>query len=450
MADFSKRLNNAIPGGAHTYSRGDDQFPLNAPSLLISGKGAYVFDANDKEYLDYGMALRAVTIGYADEEINAAAIEAINKGNNLTRASMIELEAAELLIDQIPSAEMVKFAKNGSNVTTAAVKLARAFTGKRYVCIPKQHPFFSFDDWFIGVTEIPKGIPDSHSANTLFFDYGDIESLKQLFTIYDGLIAAVMLEPATIETPCPKQCDKRSAPSCADCSFKTRNFLKEVEVLCREEDALFILDEMITGFRWDLKGAQHLYDVNPDLSTFGKGMANGFSVAALVGRSDVMNQAAINIKGHERTFLLSSTHGAEMSSLAAFIATVKVYKERNVCNKLWKYGESLCTQFNSLARCNGISEYLKIVGPFVSPNYQTLDSSANTSLEMRTLFSQEMIRSGVLMPWIALSFSHGDEELDKTLSAAESAMKIYSMALEDGVEKYLDGPAIKPVFRRFN
>jgi len=226
VADFSKRLNNAIPGGAHTYSRGDDQFPLNAPSLLISGKGAYVFDANDKEYLDYGMALRAVTIGYADEEINAAAIEAINKGNNLTRASMIELEAAELLIDQIPSAEMVKFAKNGSNVTTAAVKLARAFTGKRYVCIPKQHPFFSFDDWFIGVTEIPKGIPDSHSANTLFFDYGDIESLKQLFTIYDGLIAAVMLEPATIETPCPKQCDKRSAPSCADCSFKTRNFFK--------------------------------------------------------------------------------------------------------------------------------------------------------------------------------------------------------------------------------
>ena len=152
MSSFSKQLNKLIPGGAHTYSRGDDQFPVTAPEILTRGEGAYVWDPDGKRYLDYGMALRAVTLGYSNQRVNEAAIREIEKGNNLTRASQTELSAAEVLVDTIPSAEMVKFAKNGSNVTTAAVKIARAYTGRRYVCVPRQHPFFSFDDWFIGVT----------------------------------------------------------------------------------------------------------------------------------------------------------------------------------------------------------------------------------------------------------------------------------------------------------
>ncbi|MEC7298997.1 MAG: aminotransferase class III-fold pyridoxal phosphate-dependent enzyme, partial [Pseudomonadota bacterium] len=141
--NLRQRLHNVIPGGAHTYSRGDDQFPENAPALLDRGKGAYVWDTEGRRYLDYGMALRSVTIGYADDRVNAAALDAMNRGVGLTRASMIELEAAERLCDLIPGAEMVKFAKNGSNVTTAAAKIARAYTGRRYICVPRQHPFFS-------------------------------------------------------------------------------------------------------------------------------------------------------------------------------------------------------------------------------------------------------------------------------------------------------------------
>jgi glutamate-1-semialdehyde 2,1-aminomutase len=179
--NYKERLERVIPGGAHTYSRGSDQFPANAPQILDRGLGAYVFDPDGRKFLDYGMALRAVTLGYADPRVNAAAVREIEKGNNLTRASLTELAAAELLVDLIPSVEMVKFAKNGSNATTAAIKIARSYTGRRYVCIPRQHPFFSFDDWFIGTTQLQKGIPPEHAASTLVFDFNDLSSLKTLF-----------------------------------------------------------------------------------------------------------------------------------------------------------------------------------------------------------------------------------------------------------------------------
>ena len=200
--NYQSRLLNAIPGGAHTYSRGFDQFSSNAPQILQEGKGAYVIDPAGNQYLDYGMALRSITLGYSNERVNLAAFNQINKGNNLTRPSLIELEAAELLINTIDSVDMVKFAKNGSNVTTAAVKLARSYTGKKYVCIPRQHPFFSFDDWFIGKTPITKGIPDEHHNLTLLFDYGKINSLISLLEQNGPDIACFMLEPSTSITPC--------------------------------------------------------------------------------------------------------------------------------------------------------------------------------------------------------------------------------------------------------
>ncbi len=213
--NYKERLSHLIPGGAHTYSRGSDQYPTNAPAILEKGKGAYVWDPDGNRYLDYGMALRAITLGYADPRVNAAALREMENGNNLTRASMIELRAAEVITDLIPSAEMVKFAKNGSNVTTGAAKIARAHTGRRYICIPRQHPFFSFDDWFIGTTPITRGIPESHVGNTLVFDYGDIASLERHFQEHPGEIAGVMLEPATTLTPCPDGCDQRSLTDAA-------------------------------------------------------------------------------------------------------------------------------------------------------------------------------------------------------------------------------------------
>ena len=171
MKNYKERLHNSIPGGAHTYSRGDDQFPSNAPPILSSGKGAYVYDPNGEQYLDYGMGLRSVNIGYGNKEVADAAYQEIIKGNNLTRASLTELHAAELLIDLIPSVEMVKFAKHGSTVTTAAIKLARAYTNRKYIAVPAEQPFFSFNDWFISSTELKKGTLKETEQFTLKFKY---------------------------------------------------------------------------------------------------------------------------------------------------------------------------------------------------------------------------------------------------------------------------------------
>lgn len=452
MTDYSKRLHKVIPGGAHTYSRGDDQFPTFAPPILSHGKGASVWCPEGREYLDYGMALRAITLGYANKRVNEAAFEAMQQGNNLTRASITELDAAELLVDLIPSVDMVKFAKNGSNVTTAAVKIARAYTGRKYVCVPRQQPFFSFDDWFIGVTPIVKGIPTNHYVDTLQFDYGDIASLEILFKEYPNQIAAVMMEPATTETPCGEDCSTKLSykNSCKKCMSNEGNFLRKTQQLCNREGTVFILDEMITGFRWHLQGAQTYFGVEPDLCTFGKGMANGFSVAAVAGKREIMSVGSIDVDLQERTFLLSSTHGGEMCSLGAFIECVKIYKEEDVCAGLWEYGRKLKEGMESVSKEYGLEKYFVMDGPAICLNYLSLDKNLQASLEYRTLFSQEMARHGVLMPWIAICHSHGDRELDITLEATRKALKVYRDALEGDVGDYLIGSPIKPVFRQYN
>ncbi|MEI7605823.1 MAG: glutamate-1-semialdehyde 2,1-aminomutase [Rhodospirillaceae bacterium] len=452
MGDYSDRLNRVIPGGAHTYSRGDDQYPSNAPEILARGQGAYVFDSSENRYLDYGMALRAVTLGYADPRVNAAAIRQIERGVNLTRPSMIELEAAEALVDLIPGAEMVKFAKTGSNVTTAAVKIARAVTGRPYVCIPRQHPFFSFDDWFIGTTPLKRGIPPVLADLTLVFDYGDIASLERLFADYPDQIACVLMEPATTVSPCPAACTRPmvAKSACGTCLNKGGNFLHRVRELTRKAGALFVLDEMITGFRWHLQGAQTYFDVEPDLSTFGKGMANGFALAALAGKREFMDVGGIRQSGAERVFLMSSTHGAEMVALGALLETIRIYREEAVTDHLWSYGARLFDGINGVSRSLGLIEHFHMDGLPISMNYLTKDRNGVPSLALRTLFSQEMIGNGVLMPWIAVSQAHGDRELEITLAAVERALRVYAGALEDGVERHLRGPAIKPVFRQFN
>lgn len=449
MTNYSQRLHRVIPGGAHTYSRGDDQFPAIAPPILARGKGSQVFDPDGRAYLDYGMALRAVTLGYADSEINAAAWAQMENGVNLTRASMIELEAAELLVDLIPAVEMVKFCKNGSNATSAAVKIARAYTGREYVCVPRQHPFFSFDDWFIGATALQRGIPEVFRSRTLLFDYNDPTSLEKLFAEHPDQIAAVMLEPATTVFPCPICAPPHSAtPTCAEHGH--RHFLHAVANIARRGGALFILDEMITGFRVHLQGAQTYFGVEPDLCTFGKGMANGYSVAAVAGKRAFMEVGGILQAGEERTFLLSTTHGAEMPGLGAFVATVKAYRERHTIEHLWHYGQRLFDGFNALSREAGLQAHLYMDGNAILMNYITRDLDGNISLPLRTLFAQEMLRHGVMMPWVAISHAHGDAELEQTLEALRRTMATYRQALETGTDNLLIGSPIKPVFRKFN
>ncbi len=429
--NYQERLLKAIPGGAHTYSRGFDQYPSNAPQILSRGKGAYIYDPEGNKYLDYGMALRAVNLGYAEDEIDQAAYEQIRNGNNLTRPSVIELEAAELFIELIDSVDMVKFTKNGSTAVSAAVKLARAFTGRELVARCAEHPFFSYDDWFIGSTPITRGIPQETIEKTKTFRYNDYASLEQLISEHPGKFACVVLEPAATEEP-------------------KDGFLQKVQALCKANGIVFILDEMITGFRWHMKGAQHLYGVTPDLCTFGKAMANGFAVACVAGRREIMELGSIEFEGRERVFLLSTTHGAEMCGLGAFVATTKFMQKHRVVEHLWEYGRKLMDMMQRQAIAHGVGDSFKVGGIPCSPYYLTLDKAGASSLGLRTLFSQEMIRNGVLMPWIALSYRHGDAELAATEEALVRTFKTYRLALEEGVDKYLNGPIIKPVFRKHN
>ena len=345
MENFSQRLNHIIPGGSHTYSRGDDQFPSNAPTILTHGAGAYVWGPDGKKYLDYGMGLRSVNIGYGNKEVADAVYKEILDGNNLTRASLTELKAAELLCSIIPSAEMVKFAKHGSTVTTAAVKLARAFTGRKFVAVPFEQPFFSFDDWFIGSTVLQKGVLLEAAQYTIKFHYKDLDSLNQLFDAYPGQIAAIIMEAATTKSPCPNSCGTQN-DNCSSCPTNGQNFLKKTQEIAHKNGSLFILDEMITGFRWDFQGAQKFYGITPDLSTFGKAMANGFAVAALTGKREIMSLGNITVKGQERVFLTSTTHGAEMGSLGAFIKTMENLQRDQVVKHFWDYGAKLKTGMN--------------------------------------------------------------------------------------------------------
>ena len=428
---YQDRLLKSIPGGAHTYSRGYDQFPANAPQILEKGSGAYTYDVDGNKYLDYGMALRAVNLGYANKEVNQAAIRQIENGNNLTRASIIELEAAELLIDMIDSVDMVKFTKNGSTATTAAIKLSRAYTNRHLVVRCAEQPFFSYDDWFIGSTPMRKGIHQGVVDSTKMFNYNNIESLEKLFKEYPNKISCVILEPSTSEHP-------------------KDNFLHKVKELCHKNGAVFILDEMITGFRWHMKGAQYYYNIEADLCTFGKAMANGFSVAAVAGKRKIMQQGSIEFAGTERIFMLSTTHGAEMNGLGAFIETMKFMKEKKVVEYLWDYGRKLIKLMNDTAKKYGIEKNFIAGGIECSPYYLTFDKDGQSSLGLRTLFSQEMIKNGVLIPWIAISYAHGEKELKLTKIALEKTFKVYKKAVDEGYEKYLVGDVIKPVFRKYN
>jgi glutamate-1-semialdehyde 2,1-aminomutase len=428
---YQERLLRAIPGGAHTYSRGYDQFPENAPQILERADGAYTYDLKGNKFLDYGMALRAVNLGYANKQINDAAIKQINFGNNLTRASAIELQAAELLIDMIDSVDMVKFTKNGSAATTSAIKLSRAYTKRDLVARCADHAFFSYDDWFIGSTPTNLGILEKDIQNTKMFTYNDIDSLKKIFNTYPDQISCVILEPSVTEHP-------------------KDNFLQKVKDLCNQYGAVFILDEMITGFRWSLKGAQYYYGVEPDLCTFGKAMANGFSVAAIAGKREIMQQGSIEFQGTEKLFMLSTTHGAEMSGLGAFVETMKFMRANNVIEHLWDYGSKLVSLMNSIAKKFDLEKNFVAGGIECSPYYLTFDNKGQNSLGLRTLFSQEMVKNGVLMPWIAISYAHGEDELKLTEKALENTFEIYKKAVDEGFEKHLIGDVIKPVFRKYN
>lgn len=424
------KAHRLIPGGCHTYAKGDDQYPVNAPCFIVRGEGCRVWDSEGNEFIEYGMGLRSVTLGHAYKPIVEAAARQMLFGNNFTRPSTIELQCAESMLDIIKGADMIKFAKNGSDVTTAAVKLARAFTGRDMVAVCAEHPFFSTDDWFIGSTPMAAGVPDAIRSMTVKFHYNDIESVRSLFQRYPDRIACIILEAATTVEP-------------------SNGFLHEAQRLCRENGALFILDEIITGFRWHIGGAQEFYRIVPDLAAFGKAMGNGFSVSALVGKREIMQLGGLE-HGKERVFLLSTTHGAENHALAAAIKTIDIYKKENVVYHLWQKGERLSRGINRVIEELKLRDYFDVMGMPCNLIYATKDQEKKPSQAFRTLFLQETIKRGILMPSLVVSYSHTDQDIDRTIEAIGESLIIYKRALEEGIDRYLVGRPVKPVFRKYN
>jgi glutamate-1-semialdehyde 2,1-aminomutase len=419
-----------IPGGAHTYAKGDDQYPELAPGFIARGRGCHIWDVDGNEFIEYAMGLRAVTLGHAYPEVIRAAEQALQHGTNFNRPSPLEVECAEELLGIVDGAEMVKFTKDGSTATNAAITLARAVTGRDKVALCIDHPFFSYNGWFIGTTPVDAGITECEKALTLAFHYNDIDSVKALFEKHPGEIAAVILEPSRGEDP-------------------VDGFLDELRKLCTSEGALLVLDEMITGFRWHLGGGQKYYGVTPDLSTFGKALANGFSVSALTGKREFMERGGLR-HDKERVFLLSTTHGAETHGLAAAIATMRVYQREPVIEHLWKIGERLALGFTEATREAGLEDYVHVVGKPCNLAFATKGPDGQPSQAYRTLFLQETIARGVLMPSLVVSYSHTAEDIDRTIEAVRGALSVYRRAMDEGTEPFLVGRPSKIVYRRYN
>jgi glutamate-1-semialdehyde 2,1-aminomutase len=315
-------------------------------------------------------------------------------------------------------------------VTTAAVKLARAYTGRDFVAVCGDHPFFSVDDWFIGTTDVNAGIPEAISRLTLKFAYNDLGSLRQLFDQYPNQIACVVLEPESFVPPAP-------------------NYLSQLKQLCEERGAVLMFDETITGFRWHLAGAQKFHGVVPHLSTFGKAMGNGFAIAALAGKREIMRLGGLD-HDQPRVFLLSTTHGAETHALAASLETIRIYRERQVVEFLWKQGERLRTLLNRSIAENHLEGFFELAGRPCNLIFVTHDQDQRRSQPFRALFMQELIRRGVIGPSFVVSFSHSDADIDRTAEAVHGALQVYRKALDEGIEKYLEGRPVMPVYRKFN
>ncbi|OJV67857.1 MAG: hypothetical protein BGO42_16115 [Flavobacterium sp. 40-81] len=436
--EYRKAIHKLIPGGSHTYSKGDDQFPILSPAAIARGKGSHIWDVDGNEFLDCSMGLTSVSLGHAYSPVLDAVKEELENGVNFQRPSALEKEMAETFLELVPGHDMIKFSKNGSIVTTAAVKLARAKTGRNLIAFPGDHPFYSYDDWFIGSTACNKGIPEDISKLSVTFESFNIESLKRLFEQYPNQIACVITEP-----------EKGNYPHLNNPDFKVETFLKEAIELCHANGALFIADEMVTGFKTDFPGTITKFNLVPDMATWGKGIANGFSFCALTGTKEVMELGGITREGEEKVFLISTTHGGETHGLAAAIATIKEYREKDVIAHNHQIGKKLSDLCKQLVIENELTDYVEVVAADWMPFFVFKDNNKVFSQGYRTLFMQEMIKRGVLFQGAFVPcFSHTEDDVYYFAKAFGESLEIYKQALKEGYEQFLIGNPAKAVFRK--
>ncbi|MFC3031820.1 aminotransferase class III-fold pyridoxal phosphate-dependent enzyme [Pseudoalteromonas fenneropenaei] len=412
------RASNVIPTGSQTFSKSKYAFPEGAaPLYLKSGKGCIVTDYDGNEYIDFVNGLLSISLGYCDPDVDAAVKNQIDLGTIFSLPTEIETVVAEKLCALIPSADMVRFGKNGSDATTAAIRLARAYTGKDDVAVCGYH---GWHDWYIGSTTRKLGIPDAVCELTHKFNYNDIASLEQVFAQHK--LAAVIMEPMNVAYPEP-------------------GFLEQVRQLCDQHNTLLIFDETITGFRFHLNGAQTLFNVTPDLSTFGKGMANGWPLSAVVGKRRIMMLM-------EEIFF-SGTFAGDAVALTAASTVIDKMQRDNVLDHIAEQGEYLISQLNNLIVQFNCEHWLKVLG-HPSWSFITISDRPNaTSFEIKTLLIQEMAKRGILVSASHnLSYAHQREHIDRLLKAYEEVLPLINLAIEDNtLLSKITGKILQPVFK---
>jgi glutamate-1-semialdehyde 2,1-aminomutase len=363
-----QRAEISIPLGSQTFSKSRTQYPVGVSPLYASKvKGAHLWDIDGNKYIDLVSSLASITLGYNDKGVSTAVKKQLKQAINMSLPGKLEAEVAELITSLVPSAEMVRFGKNGSDATSAAIRLARAYTGHDHVIVCGYH---GWQDWFIGSTTRSKGVPKSVSALTHKFEFNNIHSLEVLFDQLGSNVAAVIMEPMNSTYPNP-------------------GFLESVKNITHANGAVLVFDETITGFRFAAGGAQELFGVTPDLSTFGKGMANGFPISAITGRREIMMEM-------EEIFF-SGTFGGELLSLAAARHVLEKFQNEDIAQQLSDYGAQLAEGTSGLIQGLGLSDFLSLSGhpTWTFLNWKPTDSYSVD--EIKTFFMQLVFERGLLV-----------------------------------------------------
>jgi glutamate-1-semialdehyde aminotransferase/spore coat polysaccharide biosynthesis protein SpsF (cytidylyltransferase family) len=414
-----RRAEEVIPLGSQTFSKSHISFPAKkSPLFLTHGNNGRVWDVDGNEYVDLICGLLPVVLGYRDPDIDAAIRNQLDQGISFSLSTELETNLAERLVEIIPCAEMVRFGKNGSDATSAAIRLARAFTGRDHVAVCGYH---GWQDWYIGSTTRNKGVPKSFSDLTHPVTYNDLDAVDGLLKKYRGEVAALILEPMTVTEP-------------------SVNYLSELKELLNSHGSLLIFDENITGFRYAIGGAQELFDVTPDLASFGKAMGNGMPISSIVGRADVMNEM-------ENVFY-SGTFGGETLSLAAAIAVIDKMRREPVIEQLWKTGKQLSDSVMERIEEHGLSEVMTLNGKAPWRVMAFSDHPEGTKESIKTIFMREMLSRGVLMASSHnICYAHNHADMTHVATAYDGALARIAEELATGeLEERLGIPPIKPIF----
>ena len=418
-----EREKKVAPLAAQTFSKSYRYFmPGESPMYIDHAEGSKVYDVDGNEYIDFICCLGPITLGYNYPAVNEAVIEQLNKGIIFSTQAPVECELAEKLVEVIPCAEMVKFVKNGSDATTAAIRLARAYTGRERVAMCGYH---GMHDWSIGASENRRGVPKAVCELTKTFKYNDIDSLENLLSAHPGEYAAVIMEPI-------------------QSNGTTKEYLQAVVDTAHKHGAVAIFDEVVSGFRYAIGGASEYYGVTPDMASYGKGCANGMPLSFVAGKREIISLI-------EQGVFVSMTFGGDAISLAGALATIKVMQENDVMGHARRIGGMILEGLKERVAKYGIGDAVLVIGLAAHCGVAFNDVGSLGYLDIHSIFTKNMLENGILCQAITnISFSHTEEDVKKYLAAADLAFAEIKKAIDrDSTEGILpEGSRVDPVFKR--